>query len=54
MKTVTAFMVAAWMVSGCLTMGSAVPHEDGATSVSRDAGPMLCRDGTAPPCNSRD
>jgi hypothetical protein len=54
MKTAFGLLVIACLMSGCLTAGSTVPHEDSTAVVSRDAGPTLCRDGTAPPCTPRD
>jgi len=52
-KTVASLLVAAWLISGCLTGGN-VSHEDSPGAVKRDAGPALCRDGSTPPCNDRD
>jgi hypothetical protein len=40
-------------MTGCVA-GSTVSHEDDPAAVKRDAGPDLCRDGTAPPCTPRD
>lgn len=40
------------LISGCVA-GSAVSHDDDPAAVKRDAGPPLCRDGTAPPCTPR-
>jgi hypothetical protein len=40
------------LMSGCVS-GSSVSHDDDPAAVKRDAGPSLCRDGTAPPCTPR-
>ena len=40
------------LISGCVA-GSTVSHDDDPAAVKRDAGPSLCRDGTAPPCTPR-
>jgi hypothetical protein len=53
MKTIASFIVVACLMSGCVA-GSAISHEDSPAAAKRDAGPMLCRDGSTPPCNDRD
>jgi hypothetical protein len=53
MKGVISLLIAAYLVSGCVA-GSNVTHEDSPAAVKRDEGPALCRDGTTPPCVSRD
>ena len=53
MKIVISLLIAASLASGCVA-GSIISHEDAPAAVKRDAGPALCRDGTAPPCVSRD
>jgi hypothetical protein len=53
MKGIVISLVAAWLISGCVAGGN-VPHEDSPAAVKRDSGPALCRDGSTPPCNSRD
>jgi hypothetical protein len=52
-KTVISLLIAACLMSGCVA-GSAVSHEDSPAAVKRDEGPVLCRDGTTPPCVTRD
>jgi hypothetical protein len=54
MKILISFLVASCLLSGCMTTGSTVPHDDSAAATPREAGPTLCRDGTVPPCNPRD
>jgi len=52
-KRVTLFAMAiSSLISGCVA-GSTVSHDDDPGAVKRDAGPSLCRDGTAPPCTPR-
>jgi hypothetical protein len=53
MKYLTMAMVVALMVGGCATFGSNEPHADGPGATTPTAGPTLCHDGTAPPCNDR-
>jgi len=53
MKTVISLLIAASLACGCVA-GSQVSHEDSPAASKRDAGPTLCRDGTTPPCNTRD
>ena len=53
MKLLTSVFVAACLMAGCVA-GSTVPHDDSPGAVKRDEGPVLCRDGTTPPCNDRD
>jgi hypothetical protein len=53
MKSVVSLLIVACLASGCVTR-SAVTHEDSPVAVNRDEGPTLCRDGTTPPCNTRD
>jgi len=53
MKLLTSVFVVACLMSGCVA-GSTIPHDDSPASANRDAGPVLCRDGTTPPCNDRD
>jgi hypothetical protein len=52
-KTVISLLIAACLMSGCVA-GSAISHEDSPAAVKRDEGPALCRDGTTPPCVTRD
>ena len=52
-KSVISLALAAFLLSGCVA-GSLMAHEDSPAAVERDQGPALCRDGTTPPCNSRD
>ncbi len=44
-------LIAVCLAAGCV---SRVTHEDSPAAVNRDEGPTLCRDGTTPPCNTRD
>ena len=53
MKIVITLLIAACLASGCAA-GSNISHEDSPAAVKRDQGPVLCRDGTIPPCNDRD
>jgi hypothetical protein len=53
MKILISLLIAACIASGCVA-GSTISHEDSPAAVKRDAGPDLCRDGTTPPCVSRD
>jgi hypothetical protein len=53
MKSVVSLFIAAYLLSGCVA-GSLMTHEDSPAAVKRDEGPALCRDGTTPPCVSRD
>jgi hypothetical protein len=53
MKLVISVLVAAYLATGCVSGGN-IPHEDSPGVTKRDAGPVLCRDGTTPPCNDRD
>ncbi len=54
MRKLIYLLVSAAVLSGCVTAGSNIPHDDSVAATSRDQGPVLCRDGTVPPCNSRD
>jgi hypothetical protein len=52
-KTIVSLIVATYLMSACVA-GSTISHEDSPAAVQRDAGPALCRDGSTPPCVSRD
>jgi hypothetical protein len=52
MKIVIILLIAASLASGCVA-GSQISHEDSPAATKRDQGPVLCRDGTTPPCNDR-
>ncbi|HEX4240027.1 MAG TPA: hypothetical protein VHZ53_01350 [Steroidobacteraceae bacterium] len=52
MKLMAGFLMALVMLSGCATGN--IPHADSEGATKRDAGPMLCHDGSTPPCNDRD
>ena len=55
MKAIASLLMLTWIVSGCMGAGNGrVPHEDAPGGMPSDAGPALCRDGTPPPCPSRD
>jgi len=54
MKFLSSFLVFACLMSGCVTNGSNLPHEDSPAAASPDAGPLLCQDGSTPPCTPRD
>lgn len=54
MKSVTTLVFAAMALLGGCVSGSTVPHADSPAVVNHDEGPVLCRDGTTPPCNDRD
>jgi hypothetical protein len=47
------FLLVAYLMVGCVA-GSTISHEDSPAATKRDSGPELCRDGSTPPCNSRD
>lgn len=53
MVRLASVLLAASVLAGCVA-GSAIPHEDSPAGANRDEGPVLCRDGTPPPCNDRD
>jgi hypothetical protein len=50
-KIAISLLIAACL-AGCVA-GSNVSHEDSPGAVKRDAGPVLCKDGSTPPCNDR-
>jgi hypothetical protein len=52
-KIMTSLIVAAFLLSGCAN-NTGISHEDSAGSVKREGGPVLCKDGSTPPCNDRD
>jgi hypothetical protein len=52
-KTIVSLIIATFLMTACVA-GSTVSHEDSPAAVKRDAGPALCRDGSTPPCVSRD
>jgi len=52
MKFIPCVVGAVWLCTGCVA-GSTISHEDDPAATKRDAGPDLCRDGTAPPCTPR-
>jgi hypothetical protein len=52
MKTIVSVLIAGWLISGCVAGGN-VSHEDSPAATKRDEGPVLCRDGSTPPCNDR-
>jgi hypothetical protein len=51
-KLIAGFLMGLVMLSGCASGN--IPHADGEGAAKRDAGPMLCHDGSTPPCNDRD
>jgi len=53
-KLLAGFLVAAYLVAGCAAAGGSIPHDDSAGATKRDEGPVLCKDGSTPPCNDRD
>jgi hypothetical protein len=53
MKTLITLLIAASLAAGCVA-GSNITHEDSPAATKRSEGPALCRDGTVPPCVSRD
>jgi hypothetical protein len=53
MKKLSGLLIAMCLLAGCAT-GSMIPHDDSVAATDRDLGPALCRDGSVPPCNSRD
>jgi hypothetical protein len=54
MKSAIGLFVAACILSGCVSAGGNIPHDDSIAATERDQGPVLCRDGSPPPCNNRD
>jgi hypothetical protein len=52
MKMITCLLVGC-LLAGCVA-GSRVAHDDSPGMTRQDGGPVLCRDGTTPPCNDRD
>jgi hypothetical protein len=53
MKILISLAFAACLICGCMGSGPVIPHADSPASVPSEAGPVLCRDGTTPPCNDR-
>jgi hypothetical protein len=53
MKAIVGLLIAGWLITGCVA-GSSIPHEDSPAATNHDEGPVLCRDGSTPPCNDRD
>jgi hypothetical protein len=53
-KTMLGLMFAAFLITGCAASSGSISHEDSAGTVKREDGPVLCRDGSTPPCNDRD
>jgi len=47
------FFLAVYLMAGCVA-GSNISHDDSPAASNHDSGPELCRDGSTPPCNSRD
>lgn len=52
MKTLFSLAAAMYLLSGCVASDS-ISHADDPAAVSRDQGPVFCRDGMAPPCTPR-
>ena len=52
LKGIALMLAVGWSTAGCVS-GSNEPHADGPGATTPTAGPTLCRDGTAPPCNDR-
>jgi len=52
MKTLASLLAAACLLASCVS-GSNVSHEESTSPDKQDGGPVLCRDGTTPPCNTR-
>jgi hypothetical protein len=53
MKSTVSLLLATWLVAACVAGGN-ISHEESPSPDKQDAGPVLCRDGTTPPCNTRD
>ncbi|MHB8478052.1 MAG: hypothetical protein ACYDBZ_17390 [Steroidobacteraceae bacterium] len=53
MKSVLSLIIAVYLATGCVSGGN-ISHEDSLGVTKRDAGPVLCHDGSVPPCNDRD
>jgi hypothetical protein len=53
MRTFASLFIAAFLIYGCASGGN-IPHDDSPGATKRDSGPVLCKDGSTPPCNDRD
>jgi hypothetical protein len=53
MRIFISVVIAAHLLSACASGGN-IPHDDSPGATTRDSGPVLCRDGSTPPCNDRD
>ena len=51
MKIVIGLLIAACLAAGCVSGGN-ITHVDSPGATKPDA-PMLCKDGSTPPCNDR-
>jgi PBP1b-binding outer membrane lipoprotein LpoB len=52
MKTIASLLLTACLLAGCVTGGN-ISHEESQSPDKQDGGPVLCRDGSTPPCNTR-
>lgn len=52
MKLLLGLAAAISLLSGCVA-SDGISHADDPAAVSRDQGPVFCRDGMAPPCTPR-
>jgi len=52
-KIFASILFALSLMSGCVA-GSTISHDDSTAAVNHDSGPLLCKDGSTPPCNPRD
>ncbi len=53
MKQIATVMLMISVLGGCVA-GNPVTHADDPAASTPSQGPVLCRDGTAPPCVPRD
>jgi PBP1b-binding outer membrane lipoprotein LpoB len=53
MKRLVSVLLAAYLLAGCVA-ASRAPGDDSPAAGNQDRTPMLCRNGTPPPCNDRD
>ena len=51
MRLIAGFLMAMYLVSGCANGN--IAHDDSEGATKREGGPVLCKDGSTPPCNDR-
>ncbi len=52
MNTITSLLLATCLLAACVA-GSNISHDESPSPDKHDGGPVLCRDGGTPPCNTR-